>query len=159
VSTTHEIAAHVRAHGGATVTIHGRTDIMGDEFEDRTYVVGGAVDANGEVFNEVLTQFGVNHERDAEDVQRILREARERTRPNDYVALGFWVDDRFPDGHVEVDLVNVTTLYSMASQWAEERHGDAFYEMTTDTLYFTDHFLETQQRLIREELMAEAVGE
>lgn len=128
--TGNEIASHVLLTGGATVGIHGRRYLMGDEYDDYTYAVGGASDYwTGE---PVETLEYPREHFDGQAAQEALDIMARHAGRNVYAAAGYWIPPERPDV-VVVDLVETTTLRPMALQWARERAQAAIYELTTGT--------------------------
>lgn len=130
--TPAEIHARIVAEGGATVNLHGRRYLMGDEHDPKTYVVGGAVDDDDRTFNAVF-EAGTW---DADVVSAALAVMTKATERHHYLysAAGFWVD---PVGALHIDLVETLTVRSIALQWAEERGQAAIYELKAGETIWT----------------------
>ena len=130
--TPAEIHARILTEGGATVNLHGRRYLMGDEYDPRTYVVGGAVDDEGRTFAAV---FGPGTW-DADVVSAALDVMTKATERHRYVytAAGFWVD---PAGALHIDLVETLTVKAIALQWAEARGEAAIHELKSGETIWT----------------------
>lgn len=155
-ATIADIVDHISHTGGATVTLHGRRYIMGDEFDGAVYVVGGARDDYGKTYTATWTRWmSTSHANRETIIASALAAMKGRTARNSYVytAAGFWVND---DGHLVVDLVETTTIRGIAMMWAERRGEDAIAKLKhgqDPEIIYTPSYLE---RLVQTK--REAVG-